>query len=375
MKKGIYLDYSATTKTDQQVLDKINYFAQNYYANPNSKHKIGQATFQEIEKAQTKITNYFKIKPQELIFTSGATEANNLAIKGIFTNNKRHIITTPLEHSSVYGPIGYLQKQGCIIEIVPLKADGTVDINKLEQMLTEDTFLVSIVAVDSELGIRQPIEEIGLLLKNYKHLSFHSDITQCLGKEAINLENIDLASFSGHKIYCPKGIGGLIIRENIKIEPLIHGGKSLSTYRAGTPQTELIGALSEGFNLFNHDLQEKKEYVTKLNSKIKKHLKKYPSIKINSTLKAIPHILNISLLNKDANFIQQYFEKHNIYISTKTACASDTNLSKSVLTITNDKKRASSSIRISLSYKTTEEEIIYFLAILDKLMEETNEIN
>lgn len=371
----VYLDYSATTKIDEEVLECFNTISQKYYANPNSHHRLGRETYDVVEKAIENITSFLKIKKEELIITSGATEANNTVLKGVYNGERKHIITTMLEHSSIYGPLGYLQKEGYRIDFAPLKKDGTVDLKVLEEMITDDTLLVSIAAVDSEIGIRQPIEEIGELLKKYDQIYFHSDITQCLGKDEIDITNLDLASFSGHKLYSPKGIGGLIVKSGVKMNPLIHGGKSLSHYRSGTPQTELIAALSKSFDLFKNSISEKKKYVMKLNERIRKHIEKYDGIKINSTEKSIPHILNISFLNKNSDSIQQYFEEHNIFISTKTACASDNALSKSVLTLTNDESRASSSVRISLSYKTTEEEITYFLEVLDKLMNNYNEIN
>ena len=242
-------------------------------------------------------------------------------------------------------------------------------------MLNDDVFLVSVVAVDSELGTRQPIEEIGKLLKKYPDIYFHSDITQCIGKDNINLENVDLASFSGHKIFCFKGIGGIVKKRNIKLEPLIHGGKSVTKYRSGTPQTELIASLGKAFELFQKDFSIRKNYLKEINTIIRNHLEKYPNIKINSTSKAIPNVLNISFLTKSPNNIQKYFENNNIIISTKTACSNDEGLSKSVYSITKDENRAKSSVRISLSYKTTKKEVEYLLKIIDKLMEEYNEIN
>ena len=372
--KTVYLDYSATTKVDKSVLDYFKFISENYYANPNSNHKLGKMGEEIINKTINNICLFLNIDKQELIFTSGATESNNTVLKGIYNGEKKHIITTKLEHSSIYGPLSYLQKKGYKVDFVSLKADGAVDLNLLEKLITQDTLLISIVAVDSEIGIRQPIEKIGKLLKKYPEIYFHSDITQCLGKDEIDISDVDLASFSGHKLYCFKGIGGLIKKKNVKMKPIIHGGKSITTYRSGTPPTELIGSLDAAFDLFKNDLLEKKQYVKKINDKIRKHLKKYENIIVNSPINSIPNILNISILNKDSNKIQEYFENYNIFISTKTACATDTSLSSSVLALTNDEMRAKSSIRISLSYKTTLDEIEYFLKVLDSLMV-LNEIN
>ena len=376
MKKDyIYLDYSATTKPDKKVLNYFCNISENNYANPNSKHILGTTAHKIIDKATKTITEYFNIEPDELIYTSGASESNNTIFKGLTKDNRKHIITSPLEHSSIYGPIGYLQKKGYKISIAPLNNNGTIDIDALERMITKDTFLVSIVAVDSEIGTRQPIEKIGEMLKKYPDIYFHSDITQLVGKDNLSLDNIDLASFSGHKIFCFKGIGGLIKKKHIKIEPLIHGGKSVTKYRSGTPQTALIGSLGKSFSLFVNKINSNKEYVKELNSIIRKHLEKYEKIKINSPDIAIPNVLNISFIGKEPNRIQKYFQDNKIIISTKTACSNDEGLSKSVYNITKDEERAKSSVRISLSYKTTKKEVEYLLKVIDRLMGEYEEIN
>jgi len=371
MKTVIYLDYSATTKPDDQVLHHFNDLVSNNFANPNSSHLLGLEAKTLIDDGILNISEFFGVDPTEVIFTSGASEANNLAIKGIASNSDRkQIITTALEHSSIFGPIGYLQKLGYQIDFVNLTKEGVVNLEHLRSLLSEDTLLVSIGAVESEIGIRQPIEEIGLILREYPDIHFHSDITQCLGKGFIDLSHVDLASFSGHKIYCFKGIGGLIKKKKIKLSPLVHGGKSTTIFRSGTPATELISSLSESFNLFKGTLEANYLYVENLNKKLRKKLAEYSNVFINSTAYSIPHILNISIIGINANEIQKYFEKHHIFFSTKTACASNEDLSRSILTLTQDPKRAASSIRISISYKTTEEELIRFCKLFDQYMEE-----
>jgi len=363
MDKFIYLDYSATTKPDQTVLDYFNDVVNKSWGNPNSNYYLAKDSKNIIDEAAKNILNYFNTE-HELIFTSGASEACNLAIKGItINNNKIKIITTELEHHSGMGPIGHLQKQGYEIQFVKLTEEGIVDLNHLESMLDDNTLLVSVIAIDSEIGIKQPIEEIGLLLKD-KDIYFHSDITQAVGKTTLDLTNVDLASFSGHKIYTFKGIGGLLKKKNIKLSPLVHGGKSTTVYRSGTPATELIASLSASFELIKDNEDDKYLYVQKLNKKLREELTSIPNVYINSNHLSIPHILNISIINKNSNDTQKYFEENDIFISTKTACASNTDLSKSVLALTKDEERAESSVRISLSYKTTEAELEEFLRVL-----------
>lgn len=368
--KNIYLDYSATTMPDDKVIERFNEVAKNYYANPNSNHFKGKESNNLIKNAEEIISKYFGVSTEELIFTSGASESNNMALKGLeYESGRSKIITTPLEHSSIVGPLGYLQKQGVIIEFLELNSDGTVSIEDLKKKLDDDVVLVSVCAVDSETGTREPIEEIGEILKNHKTL-FHVDLTQAVGKVSVNLQNVDMASFSGHKIYSFKGIGGLIKKEGINITPLIHGGKSTTIFRSGTPQTELIVSLGEAFNIISEKFNEKFEYVKSLNERIKKHLEKYDKVVVNSTNKSIPHILNVSFIGKNANDTQKFFEENNILISTKTACASNMDMSKTVYSLTKSEERAKSSVRFSLSYRTTIEEVDQLLKVIDKYMVE-----
>ena len=365
----VYLDYSATTQPDIEVLKVFNTVSIENFANANSIHKFGVSSKKLIEQATKNICAKLNIKEKELIYTSGASESNNLAIKGICNkygdNKRKHIITTKLEHSSVISVLNFLSFKNFEIDFVNLLEDGTVDLENLKSLVKDETLLVTICAVDSEIGIRQPIEKIGEILKNHPNCYFHSDITQCIGKDTINLENVDLASFSGHKIFCFKGIGGLYKKENIILEPLIHGGKSTSVYRSGTPQNELICSLSKAFDLSFNKLEEKKEYVLKLNAMLRENLSKYEGIYFNSNNKSISNVLNISILNiKPEDFLFK-LEEYDIFVSTKSACSKTEESSVAVLALTNNKDLASSSIRISLSYKTTIEEINYFLEKFD----------
>lgn len=371
----IYLDYSATTKTDKKVLNRFIKVNQ-LFTNPNSNYKQALKVKKIIDNDIENIKNLLAVKDHEIIFTSGASEANNLVIKGLTDNLKsKHIITTKVEHSSIIGPIGYLQKQGFKIDFVNLDQNGQVDLHHLKQLINNDTVLVSICAVDSETGTRQPIEEIAKLLKDYQHLYFHTDMTQCLGKDTIDLTNVDFASASGHKIYGFKGIGLLLKKKEIKLIPLIHGGKSTTIYRGGTPAFELIDSLYTSLSILIPKIKINYDYVKELNTYLKDNLKNYSNIKINSTSKAIPHILNISILDKNPLEIQKYLADQEILISTQTACSLNTDLSIPVLTITNDQLRAKTSIRISLSYKTTQKELDVFLKHLKILVGKNYENN
>lgn len=360
----IYLDYSATTMVDQEVLESLNLTVKDYFANANSIHKLGTKVKELIDQATKQIAKELNVKSEEIIYTSCASESNNLAIKGIalkYKDRGKHIITAPLEHSSVVATLNYLSTLGYEISILKLKKDGTIDLKHLKSIIRDDTILVTISAVDSEIGIRQDVEEIGEMLNDYPKCFFHVDMTQCLGKSKIDLKNIDLASFSGHKIYCFKGIAGLYKKKNIVIEPMIHGGTSTTIYRSGTPQTELIVAFSKAIRLANQNLDQKYKHISKLNKIIRDDLKKYNNIVVNSPNKSIPHILNISVIGIKPETFVHALEEFDIYISTKSACSKSGEISHSVMALTNDRERSSYSMRISLSHKTTEEEVLQFL--------------
>lgn len=365
----IYLDYSATTYVDKRVLKKLNKNCKECGANGNSKHNAGLKAKELIDKSTINICKYLGIKENELIYTSGSSESNNMVIKGVTENyNIKKIITTRLEHSSIIGPVSYLQKKGIIVEFCELN-NGIVDIEKLKNMIGNEETLVSICTVDSELGIRQPIEEIGKMLKDELNVIFHTDMTQAIGKVKVDLTDVDLASFSGHKIYTFKGIGCLVKKQDINITPLIHGGKSTTIYRSGTPPTELIATISDALDLIMPNIDKNYKYVKSLNDKIKKYLDNFEGIYVNNTEESIPHILNFSIMGRNSDDTRDYFNKNSIFISTKSACATDSDCSAVVKLITDDEELASSSVRISLSYKTKMSEVSKFLDVLKRYME------
>lgn len=363
-----YLDYSATTPVDKDVLKTFIDVTNNFIGNPNSLHKLGLEAKSIIDAATNQIAQLLDIDNKEIIYTSGASESNNMAIKGIglkYQNRGKHIITTPFEHSSIYGPLNYLQKQGFSIDFVKVNDNGLVDLDDLKKLMTDDTILVSISAVNSEIGLIQPVDEIGKIIKKYSKCFFHVDATQALGKVKLNLKNIDLASFTAHKIYGIKGIGMLYKKDNIELEPLIHGGKSTSIYRSGTPTPALIASFSKAVRLILNNFDQNSQYIMSLKSKIIQSLSKYKDVYINSNEYCVPNILNISVIEIKPETILHALESYDIYISTQTACSTGT-ISKSVYALTNDEKKANSSLRISLSHLTKTEEIDYFLECFDK---------
>lgn len=365
----VYLDYSATTPTNKEVLDTFMRVSEDFVGNANSLHKLGIRAKELEMQATRQIASLLKVRETEIIYTSGSSESNNLALKGIclkYQNRGKRILTTLLEHSSIYGPLSYLQKLGFMVDFLETDEEGAVKISSLEEKITEDTILVSVTAVNSETGISEPIEEIGKILKKYPKCFFHVDATQSIGKINLSFENVDLISFSAHKIYGIKGIGCLIKKENIELEPLIHGGKSTTKYRSGTPAHPLIASCAKALRIALQDLEKKENYIATLNEKIRKNLETYEDVFMNSTSRSIPHILNISVLCMKPETLLHALEEKNIFISTQSACATG-EMSKAVYAITKDEGRAQHSVRISLSYQTTEEEVDYFLTCLKEI--------
>ena len=368
----IYLDYSATTPVREEVIDTYARVCREFIGNPNSLHSLGVKSKELIDASSEQIANILGVKPSEIIYTSGASEANNTAIKGVcfkYQNRGKHIITTELEHSSIIAPLNYLTTLGYEVDFVSLDSNGLVDLEDLKNKLREDTVLVTIASVNSEVGVKQDLEKISEIVHNNGRTLFHSDVTQSIGKEKINFSCLDLASLSCQKFYGMKGIGALIKRDNLVIEPLILGGKSTTVFRSGTPATPLIASFAKALRLAYEAYEDKYQKVVDL----KRHLiEKLATldVTINSNDFCLPHMVNISLHGIKSEVMLHALEEKEVFVSTQTACSVG-NYSKAVYAITHNKDLASSSLRISLSYLTTFEELDEFFEIfknaLDKL--------
>lgn len=379
----IYLDYSATTPVTFDVLDSYNKATKEFMGNANSIHSLGVRSKFLLNSATKQICELFNIDVNELIYTSGATESNNMALKGValaYANRGKHIIVSKLEHPSIYAIVNYLETLGYEISYVNNDKDGLIDFEHLKRLIREDTILVSICAVNSETGVKQPLKTIRQVIKKENpNTIFHSDMTQAIGKIVVHMQDVDMASMSGHKIFGPKGIGFLYKNNKVNLVPLIHGSGKFNELRAGTPPLPLIVALSKALRIALSDLEKKEAHVRKLNDKLCEGLNKLEGIVLNNTKYTIPHVLNISLMDIKSETLVHALEEDEIYVSTNTACSSG-ELSTSVMAIFNDKIRATTTIRISLSYVTTNEEITKFLNIfsveyqkLRKFMKEKNQ--
>lgn len=368
----IFLDYAANTPVDFEVMNCFVDANNRYIANPNSTHRLGREAKAELDRITEHLANLLGVKASEIIYTSGASEANNLAIKGLaqaYKNNGKHIISTCLEHPSVSGALTYLQTQGYEIDLVDITKDGLVDLEHLGELLRRDTVLVSICTVDSELGVRQPIEDIAKLLENYPNCFFHTDATQAVGKIPVVAKNIDCFTFTPHKFFGLNGCGVLVKKESVVLSPLIHGGTSTTIYRSGTPALALSASIDKALELALGRLQERYEQVKVMNEFLKKNLLLYKKVRINSTDYSVPHILNISVQGVKGGTFQEALEEEEICISVKSACSVLGSPSRPVYAVSKDKKNAMCSWRISISHLTTEEEIEIFLEAFKRCYE------
>ena len=364
----VYLDYSANTPVDSRVLERFCEVERRCIGNANSHHQAGTAAKAEIDAATIRIAELLGVQPAEIIYTSGASESNNFALKGLARLSRhvgKHIISTPLEHSSVSGTLTALQEQGYEIDLLDIKRDGTIDLDHLRELLRPDTIVVAVTLVDSELGVVQPVHEIAEILKAYPNCHLHVDATQAVGKLPVSFEGVDTMSLTAHKFYGLNGIGLLLKRRNLALEPLIHGGESTTIYRSGTPTVALASSLACALELAIQELPERSAHVQKLNAKLREALSRHPEVRINSPENAIPHILNLSVQNVKGTVFQRELDAQGVCVSVKSACSSDGLPSRAVFAVSRDRRNALSSWRISLSHLTTEEEIQEFLQAFD----------
>ena len=366
----VYLDYSATTPVDERVLDSYLKVTRDYIGNANSIHTLGSKSKELLLQATNQMADILNCHPKELIFTSGASESNTTAIKGVaikYINRGKHIITSKLEHKSVLEVMGYLSSIGFEIDFVNLKENGQIDLHHLEELIRPDTIMVSICCVNSETGFKQPLKTIRHVInKKNPNVIFHSDLTQALGKTRFYLSDLDLASFSSHKIYAPKGVGILYKRRDLNIDTLIYGTTENCPFRGGTPALPLIVSFAKAMRLANDKLDSNIKKCEKLKEELLKGLSKYP-IQINSNELCVPQIVNFSLLKIKSETFVHALEKHEIYVSTTTACSSleESTVLKAIAK--GDRSVSTTSIRVSISHQTTMAEIHEFLEAFDKV--------
>lgn len=361
----IYLDYSNTTPICLDALDTYVKISKEYISSTKSNSESGKNSQKLLDDITKEISNMFNIMEREIIYTSGATEANNMALIGTaLANHKRgkHIVVSKLEHPSIYEICNYLESIGFEISYVNNDEEGLISFDDLKRKIREDTILVSIGAVNSETGVRQPLKMLRQIIKKENESTlFHSDLSQAIGKMPISFRDVDLGSISSHKVYGPKGIGILYKSDLVKISPLIYGSKN-NIYKPGEVPINLIASMKEALKQSLKDLDKRERYINLLNERIIEKIKDIDGIKINKTKYSIPHIINISFDNVNASVLSENLSKNGITVTTNL----NGEISTSVMAIYNDLDRSKQTMRISLSHLTTVLEINNFLEIFIK---------
>lgn len=372
MKKEIYLDNSATTQALPEVIDVVVDALKNNYANPSSLHKKGFEAEKILKETRQIAANYLNVSPQEIIFTSGGTESNNLAIRGIVEKYKqrgKHIITSTIEHSSVNNLFTALEKEAWEIDRLSVDSEGKINLAELKSLLRDDTVLISIMHVNNELGTIQPLSKIAKIIEEKNPLCFfHVDGVQAVGKVYLNLKewNIDLYSISSHKLHGPKGTGVLYLRNGIEIKPLIYGGGQERNIRSGTENIPGIAGLGEAFKklpILNKN-KPRAEKIDELRNYLWEALAKIKAVVINSPQNGAPQIINFSIPGIKGETMLHALENQNIYLSTGSACSSKKKGSRIINACGLSQKRSESALRASLNQEITKVELDFFIKVL-----------
>lgn len=368
----LYLDNSATTNPYPEVIDTYKQVSEKYFGNPSSIHGLGVQSERLLGKAREQAARLLGVSEQEIVFTSGATEGNNLAIKGsAFAQQHRgkHIIATTIEHPSVSEAIHQLEQQfGFEVTWIPVNEKGFVDPDDIKKAIRKDTVLVSTMHVNNEVGTIQPIEKIGQVLKPFPHIIYHVDHVQGIGKVPLNIKkaNVDLCTISGHKFHALNGTGILYIKENTPILPLISGGGQEKNLRSGTEHLAGNVSLAKGLRLALDDYEKHISSLMETKQFLMDELAKIDGVVLNTPRDdSAPHIINFSVPGVKAEVLVHMLEEEHIYVSTTSACSSrKKSESKVLLAMGKDKKIAESSIRVSLSIKQTVKDVMPLIDVL-----------
>ncbi len=382
MKVPIYLDYSATTPVDPRVVDKMIPWLSEHFGNPAStSHSFGWEAKEAVENARVEVANLINADPKEIIWTSGATESDNLAIKGAARFHKdkgKHLITVQTEHKAVLDSMRQLETEGFDVTYMPVKEDGLLDLEELAKAMRPDTTLVSVMAVNNEIGVIQDIEKIGEMCRD-RGILFHCDATQAAGKIPLDVQKmkIDLMSLSSHKVYGPKGMGALYVRRKprARLEAIIHGGGHERGLRSGTLATHQIVGMGEAYRIARLELAEEAAREAKLRDRLLEGLSEIPETHVNGSLEhRAPFNLNMSFAFVEGEALMAACK--DIAVSSGSACTSASLEPSYVLrALGTDDELAHSSIRFSLGRFTTEEEIEYTIKLIKEKVAQLREMS
>ncbi|KRL39095.1 cysteine desulfurase family protein [Liquorilactobacillus uvarum] len=380
----IYLDNSATTKVAPAVLETYTKVSQKIWGNPSSLHALGESAYSLLEQARKQIADLLGVKSGEIFFTSGGTEGDNWVLKGTAIEKMeygKHLITSSIEHPAVLNAMAQLEKLGFEVTYLPVDKHGHVSADDLKKAIRPDTILVSIMAVNNEIGAIQPLDKIADVLRDYPKIHFHVDAVQGIGKGIQSLimnDRVDFVTFSGHKFHAPRGIGFMFKRHGRKIAPLMSGGGQEKNLRSGTENLPAIAAMSKALRLLLESESTKVQNQLKIKQFIYDHITQFPKVTVFSEMnnKFAPHILCFTINGVRGETIVHAFEDHDIYISTTSACSSKKHeISGTLNSMAIPAKIATSAVRVSLDENNTLVEAEEFTKVFDKLYSRFEKIN
>lgn len=379
----VYLDNSATTNLDKEVLEAMLPYYTDVFGNPSSLHSYGRRALKAVDDARETIAKCIGAKSNEIYFTSGGSESDNWALKGVVKaskQSKKHIITSSIEHPAIMDTLSYLEeKEGVEVTYLPVDKDGRVSLHDIEEAVTDNTILVSIMFANNEMGAVQPIAEIGKFCKE-EGILFHTDAVQAMDSQVIDVNalNIDLLSMSAHKFHGPKGIGVLYIRSGVKIDRLIHGGHQERRMRAGTTDTPLIVGMAKALEIATRDRKENNARISALRDAfVKRVLNEIPFVYLNGGMEhRLPNNANLSFAYIEGESILINLDLAGIAVSSGSACSSGSlEPSHVILALGVKEELAHSSIRFSLGKDTTQEEMDYTFDVLKASVERLRQMS
>ena len=369
---NVYFDNSATTKPYDEVIEAVSKGMKEYFGNPSSLHKIGMNCEKRLNEAREYFASTIKCNKEEIYFTSGGSEGNNLILKGLLKPG-HHFITTAFEHHSIISTCKQLEEKGVKVTYLDVDSEGRISLEDLEEAITKDTVLVSIMQVNNEIGVIQDIEAIGKLIKERSsRAKFHVDAVQGYGKLPIdvNKSNVDFLTVASHKIHGPKGVGFIYIKKGIILNSLISGGNQEKGIRAGTENLPGIIGFEKAAQMTFEEMESRYDKVLELKKYFVERLNEIKDIRINGEIDGFsPYILNVSFLGVRAEVLLHLLEEQNIYVATGSACTSKSSAAHGSYVIKSlglSNKEVESAIRFSFSYENTKEEVDYTIDVLKK---------
>jgi cysteine desulfurase len=377
--KKVYMDYASTTPVDKEVLDAMLPYFNKFYGNASSIHTYGIESYDAIEESRKKVADTISAKSDEIIFTAGGSESDNMAIKGIAYLNKDkrgskgpHIITSTIEHPAVLETCRHLEKQGWKVKYLPVDKYGIINIEELKKSISKDTFLVSIMHANNEIGTIEPIKEIGSITKE-NHIAFHTDAVQAIGKISIDVKklNIDLLSISSHKIYGPKGIGALYLKKGVKIQPLIHGGGHEKGLRSSTYNTPGIVGIGKACEIISNQIDDDIQHLKNLRDRLINEILNIEECYLNGhPEKRLVNNAHFRFTAVEGESLILGLDEKGIAAATGSACSSRKLKASHVLTaIGLDPTKAHGSLRLTLGRGNTDEDVSYVVDMLPEVVQ------